>query len=114
MPGVRCVEKRCEARKGGERRERICERAEVSRRAVTMQRRGTGATPAQRELHPLASRPRVLLVVARKELRWDTSGGGKRIEEVVIGLDGGRGRMCGGASSNDVVEHRHRFAAPRH
>jgi len=33
---------------------------------------------------------------------------------VVIGLDGGRGRVCGGASSNDVVEHRHRLAAPRH
>ena len=28
--------------------------------------------------------------------------------------DGGRGRVRGGASSNDVVEHRHRFAAPSH
>ena len=47
-----------------------------------MQRRGTGATPAQRELQRLASR--VLLVVATEELSRDTSGGSQRNEEVVV------------------------------
>ncbi len=114
MPRVGCVEQRGKALEEGERRDRVRDGAEVSRRAVAMQRRRIGATPAQRELYLLASCPRVLVVAAREELSRNTSGGGKRNEEVAVGLEGGGGRMRGGTSSNDVVEHRHRFAAPSH
>ena len=33
---------------------------------------------------------------------------------MVVGLEGSGGGVRGGASSNDVVEHRHRLAAPSH